>query len=126
MSSSQDLTQIESRIKNLSPERDDHLFDVVSGGLVRIFARLNQLEEAYARLGRRLAALEGPQPPRARADQPITSDGGLPQARTGAAPPPLPPALPKRGRGRPPGARNRLNNGHDPSSSLGQAVEART
>jgi hypothetical protein len=79
--------------------------------------------------------LEGPQSPRARAEQPITSDE--------AAPPPLEllheqsPSLvtnfaaihraPKRRRGRPPGSPNRpKKNGHDPSSSLGQAVEART
>jgi hypothetical protein len=102
--SSPNLASSARKLEDL-PSDGGHVVDTLAGAI---------LEEAQARLGRRIAALEGPQSPRARAEQPITSEE--------AAPPPLPPAPPKRGRGRPPGSPNRkgkgLKNGHD--------VEART
>jgi hypothetical protein len=71
--------------------------------MLRLFVKLHALEETQARLGRRLAALEG---------QPLTAAAPAEKGSGISASRPAP--RPKRGRGRPPGSPNkRLRNGHD-------------
>jgi hypothetical protein len=50
------------RLADLPADRDDLILDCVAGGLVRIFARLNQLEVAYRDLRARLVVIERSQP----------------------------------------------------------------
>ena len=86
------------------PSDGGRAVDTLAGAMLRLFVRLHALEETQARLGRRLAALEGAVPSTAVA--PAEKGSGMSAS--------LPATLPKRGRGRPPGSPNkRLRNGHD-------------
>jgi hypothetical protein len=55
-----DLSGSQRKIEDL-PSDGGKIVDVLAGGLLRVFARLNQLDQAVARLGRRIAVLQGPQ-----------------------------------------------------------------
>ena len=82
------------------PSDGGRAVDTLAGAMLRLFVKLHALEETQARLGRRLAALEGAQPSTAEKGSAISAS--------------RPAAPPKRGRGRPPGSPNkRPRNGHD-------------
>jgi len=58
-----DLSVARRRIEDL-PSDGGQVVDTLSGAILRIVVHLRGLDDAVARLGRRLAALEGPQPQR--------------------------------------------------------------
>jgi hypothetical protein len=89
------------------PSDGGRVVDTLAGAILRIFVRLEAIEEAQARLARRLAALE-------RNAAPLHFDQS-------AAPKPLPPAPAKRGRGRPP---LRPRNGQDLTPGNDDAAQA--
>jgi hypothetical protein len=114
--SSSDFASTIRKLEDL-PSDGGRAVDTIAGALLRIFIRLNEIEAAQARLGRRVAALEGPQPDPARAGAASSPNEELAVTKTMATAPSNE-AVPPKPRGRPPGSRNRLNNGHE--------VEART
>jgi hypothetical protein len=60
-----DFTSSRQRLENLSD--DGRALDTIAGALFRIFRRLEELDAAMARLGRRLTALEPRQPAKGKA-----------------------------------------------------------
>jgi hypothetical protein len=67
---------------------------------LNLFVRISELELAYDRLARRLDALQAGKPADRRpATPPLGQNGGTAEMAK--------PELPRRGRGRPPGAKNR-------------------
>jgi hypothetical protein len=82
-----DLDRAQARVENL-PEAGDRAFDTLAGGLLRVFARLNQVEDAYRGLSRRVAVLEerpAPRPARNGADHRRTTADGRPDTRGSSA-----------------------------------------
>jgi hypothetical protein len=79
------------------PSDGGRAVDTLAGAMLRLFVRLHALEETQARLGRRLAALEGTVPSTAVA--PAEKGCAISASR--------PAAPPKRSRGRPPGSPNK-------------------
>ena len=109
--SSPNLTRTVRKLEDL-PSDGGRAVDTLAGAMLRLFVRLHALEERQARLGRRLAALEGAQPSTAAA----RAEKGSGMSAS------LPATLPKRGRGRPPGSPNkRLRKGHDENDDAAQA-----
>jgi len=53
-----DLSNTRRRIEDI-PSDNGKVVDTIAGALLRAFVRLNELDQANARLGRRLALLEG-------------------------------------------------------------------
>lgn len=105
------------------PSDGGKVVDVLAGAILRLFIRLGEIDAALGRHDRRLAALEGgvrPQPapartappsPREEPDPGLNRGGGDPAA--GGVDPEADP-VPHRGRGRPPGSRNKPKpNGFD-------------
>jgi hypothetical protein len=90
------------------PSDGGRAVDTLAGAILRIFVRLAAIEEAHARLGRRLAALEGPQPAAVNDVTAVTCTRAETPSPT---PPNLPAGPPKGSRGRPPGSPNRPKNG---------------
>ena len=85
-----DLNLTRRRIEDL-PSDGGQVVDTLSGAVLRFFVQLRGLDDAVARLGRRLAALEGPQPQRS-----ATEPSPAATETASAAPKPAP----KRSRGR--------------------------
>jgi len=96
--SSPNLARSARKIGEL-PSDGGRTVDTIAGAVLRLFVKLNETEAAQARLGRRLAAPEGPQ---SAAEIPSAASASHPAAR------------PQRRRGRPPGRpTKRRRNGHD-------------
>jgi hypothetical protein len=59
--SSPNLASSARKLEDL-PSDGGHVVDTLAGAILRIFVKLRAIEEAQARLGRRIAALEGVTP----------------------------------------------------------------
>jgi hypothetical protein len=80
--SSPNLARSARTIEEL-PSDGGKTVDTLAGGLLRVFIRLNEIEDALAKLTRRVAALEGPVcvvPPEA-GDAPRRGNGAGVKAR---------------------------------------------
>ena len=57
MSGDPSINRAQARVENL-PADDGRAFDTLAGGMLRVFARLNQIEAPYGDLRKRVAILE--------------------------------------------------------------------
>ena len=69
-----DLSKTHRKIEDI-PSDGGKVVDTIARLLLRIFVRLNDVDKAMARLGRRLTALEGPQPPATKPSSATTETG---------------------------------------------------
>jgi hypothetical protein len=102
--SSPNLARSICKIEDL-PSDNGRTVDTIAGALFRIFLRLEQFDTAMGQLGRRLAALEGPQRPSAKVD--ASKEASTPAETSVPIPASVPATSEKRGRGRPPGSKNK-------------------
>ena len=103
-----DLSKTRRKIEDF-PSDNGKVVDTIAGALLRAFVRLNELDQANARLGRRVAVLEELQlqtrsaPAEKQPAQPDGANGGTGIDVFGA---PVHLPKPRRPRGRPAGAKD--------------------